>query len=344
MGYFLVKLWISTGLFCYYQKIKVVGVERIPLEKPVLFLSNHQNALLDVFLIATLGKRRLWFITRSDVFQGDLLKGLFQFLQMLPIYRMRDGKENLHKNNAIFEKCSHLLKNNEAILLFPEANHSLKRRVRPLSKGFTRIIAEALQKTPDLDLKLVPVGQNYKYPTQVGDSAAVYFGEPISVQAYWGKPDFVSEIKQEVHTRLKQLTTHIPEAGYEHIIQQISNPSIYLNPAEANEMIVNRDFSNTKNQTIKGDGKFGKTVSYLWNFPMIFLWRTLVKPKIPEVEFQATFRFGFILIMYPVVYLFGMLVLANLYGIKTAYLSIFGHAAFNILLIKMGVTSSDQRK
>ena len=101
-AYILIKYWIKAGLFCYYQKIKVVGSENIPKKGPVLFLSNHQNALMDVLLFATQCERKSWFIARSDIFKGSVLNSLFGFLQMLPIYRLRDGKGQFAQKSSYF--------------------------------------------------------------------------------------------------------------------------------------------------------------------------------------------------------------------------------------------------
>ena len=50
-----VKSYIRLGLFFYYKKIKVVGKENIPKDSAVLFVSNHQNALIDPLIIGTIG-------------------------------------------------------------------------------------------------------------------------------------------------------------------------------------------------------------------------------------------------------------------------------------------------
>ena len=59
---------------------------------------------------------------------------------MLPVYRIRDGWGNLNKNTAIFSKSALLLSEDEAVVVFPEGNHNLRRTVSPLSKGFTRVV------------------------------------------------------------------------------------------------------------------------------------------------------------------------------------------------------------
>ncbi len=345
LAYSLLGLWVKATLFCYYKNITAVGRVNIPLDKPVLFLSNHQNALMDVLLIATRCGRKPWFLARSDVFANAFLRHLFNFLQMLPIYRLRDGRHQLSKNNRIFDACGALLGDGEAIVLFPEANHSLRRRVRPLSKGFTRIISIALAKYPGLDIQLVPVGQNYAYPMQVGDSAALHFGNPISVQDYAGVEDFPRVIKEEVFQRISQLTAHIPELEYETVVNRFAqNETLFLHPTWVNDAIAKGVYPNVSNGWKQKIGELLKSLLVLWNFPMVLVWRLLLKPRVPEEEFTATFRFGFVLLMFPIFYLLGGIALWGLYKLETACIAVAGHAVFNIVLVKLGITSSSQRR
>ena len=336
LGYQVLKLWVKLGLYCYYKKINVTGIGQIPKDKPVLLLSNHQNALMDVLLVATHLERKPWFITRSDVFKSGLLKSLFEYLQMLPIYRIRDGKSHLHKNNAIFEKCGTLLTHKELILIFPEGNHSLKRTVRPLSKGFTRLISEAYQQNPDLDLMLVPVGQNYANPQRVGDSALVKVGKPIAVGNYVDTKVYVTELKQKVFDQLCELTTHIPEANYDSVVSEIgANGNHFLNPELINSAIANKDLATIKLNNTKNKRTLNRILFVLWNFPWILLWRTLIKPKVPEPEFEATFRFGFALLAYPILYSIILIVLLNQNEFLFGILIVLTHAIVNLILVKL---------
>ncbi|NKI32971.1 1-acyl-sn-glycerol-3-phosphate acyltransferase [Croceivirga thetidis] len=345
LGYLFFKAWVSLGLFFYYKKVRVVGVENIPKNRPVLFLSNHQNALLDIFLIATKCRRKPWYLTRADVFKSILFRPLFSFLQMLPIYRIRDGRSSLNKNKEIFAKCAQLLINDEAILLFPEANHSLKRKVRPLSKGFTRILEDALEKDPRLDIQIVTVGQNYQSPTEAGDSSALYFGKAIAVNDHWDKPNKIESLRQAVSKSLQQLTTHIKEEDYERTLSLLEqNSTNFLFPKEINKALIKSDFTGLPRFQTNPISRSFKIIFYITNFPMVFVWRTILKPKVPEPEFMATFRFGFVLLGYPFFYLLILFVLPFFATEKTALTIVVGHAVLNLLLVKIGLTSSHQRK
>ncbi len=335
LGYYFFKGWISAALFCYYKKIKVVGLENVPRDKPVLFLSNHQNALLDALLIATRCSRKPWFLTRADVFKNPWLKSIFQFLQMIPVYRMRDGKATLANNKAVFDQCGELLCGGGAILIFPEANHNLKRRVRPLSKGFTRIVENALEKNPGLDLLLVPIGQNYQTPEATGDSAALFFGKPIAVQDFVGKENRVIELKQAVFKAMTGLTTHIEEDTYEEIINMLETGGVdFLDPEQIHKNLAHINVVRPANRSKNYMAAPLKCFFTMLNFPTVFLWRVFLRPRVPEPEFMGTFRFVFVLLGYPVFYALGFLLLQYYHGTLTASLAIVGHAVLNILWIK----------
>ena len=346
LGYYFFKCWISLGLFFYFKRIRIVGLDNVPKNKPVLFLSNHQNALLDVLLIATRGGLRPWYLTRSDVFKNKFFSPLFYFLQMLPIYRIRDGKDTLSKNQVIFNRCGALLNANEMLLIFPEANQNLKRRVRPLSKGFTRILFKALEADPDLDIQLVPVGQNYMQADGFPDSTALHFGRAIAIQDLLleDKNKSVVNIKSTVAEHLKQLTTHIEdETAYDKIEKELKDSNVdFLDPVEANNLIKKPNKKHNKKN--KHNNNFIKWCFMIINLPIVFIWRSFIKPKVPELEFMGTFRFAFSMLVYPIFYGLLTLILTYTYNIKTACLLILVHAVLNLVMVKIGFTSSSQRK
>jgi len=334
--YQIIKVVFKVALHLYYGKIVVKGLENVPKDKPVLFLPNHQNALIDPLLIVIDCNRKPYFLTRSDVFTTNFYKSIFAFFQMIPIYRIRDGRDALKNNQAVFDSCAALLSNNEAILMFPEANHNQKRRVRPLSKGFTRILFHTLNQNSELDIQIVPVGLNYKNLTAFPDKAAIYFGKPISVKSKYDPLDIrdsVSLIKDLVSQQLKKLTTHIEdEAEYDRIEKQLDALGVdYLNPSEVNKTIARLKSDSVEN--VKASSSLLRWVLqpifWLLNFPVLILWTVFVKPKIWEPEFSATLRFGFSILIYPIYYSILFTILMLLSTPLVATLSFSGLILFN---------------
>jgi len=341
--YFITQKIACFGLYCYYREVQLHGMEKVPRNKPVMFLANHQNALLDPLVIASFTPFRSFFLTRSDVFTNRLFKQIFSFLRMLPIYRWRDGRDTLGKNEAIFKQCTRLLQNGEAILLFPEANHNIMRRVRPLSKGFTRILFAAFEEDPEIDIQLIPVGINYEKAEAFPDRVAFYFGDPISSRSLYNKDDLmgsVSAIKNSVSEALKVQTTHIDDINaYDQLQHFLDEVDIdYLKPGVVNEAVHNfQKGTELSRKTHKRKKHRGWSFLFeLLNWPMLLLWRKLFKPRITEIEFVSTFRFAFAFLVQPLFYLALWWLCTVLIDPLAATAIVLGHFLFNLAYVKFG--------
>ncbi len=317
--YYFVKFWIKTGLFFYYGKITFSGLENVADARSTLFLPNHQSALMDALLLAVASNRKPYFLTRSDIFNNRFVTPVLHFFRMIPIYRIRDGRQNLIHNEAIFARCAQLLGKGESILMFPEANHSLKRRIRPLTKGFTRILRRTIEQQPDLDLRVVPVGMNYRNANCFPNRVHIKIGKNIPLNAWYDAKDPESsphKIMNAVSEKLKTLTTDIPSIeSYEVILRQLDELGVdYLNPEAVNRVIQNlRSNIKIKKAPQKTNffSDFLKVLFWIVNFPVLVGWRAFIKPKVPEAEFLETFRFAYALLVYPLYYLSLFLVLSS---------------------------------
>ncbi|MBP1839779.1 1-acyl-sn-glycerol-3-phosphate acyltransferase [Formosa algae] len=335
-----VKAYISLGLFFYYKKIHVKGQEFVPKTQPVLILSNHQNGLLDPLLIATESNRFCYYLTRAAVFQKPLISRLLKGLNMLPVYRARDGWQNITNNNAIFEICKGLLKQKEALVIFPEGSHNLSRKVRPLSKGFTRIILDTLETYPDLDLQLLPVGVNYKNPKGFADSMFLNIGKPISAKQYTTlkKVDAVAALKKDVQEQIQLLTTHI-EDDYEVVVKNLEQERAdFLKPDVINHYLVKGE----KRSGFKRSKSFLKPLKIIFNtllklvlLPVYALWKLLFQPKIEEKEFTGTFRFALGLTLVPLWLLIIFLVVGFNLGWTIAVMQFAFIAVLALLSVKL---------
>ncbi|MDO6622292.1 lysophospholipid acyltransferase family protein [Oceanihabitans sp. 1_MG-2023] len=330
------KTYLSIGLFCYYKQFKVHNVERVPKNKPVLFLANHQNALIDPLLIATKSGRFCYFLTRASVFNKPLISKFLRSLQLLPVYRIRDGWSSITNNNSIFSTCTEVLNQNKAVVIFPEGNHHINRSVRPLSKGFTRIVFETLEKYPETDLQIIPVGINYNKADDFVDSTSVFFGKPIAAKKYLStnKNKAINTLKEDVYQAICKLTTHIPSENYAETIAKLEEvPVNFLNPEAVNNCISSNFETCQKHEKSKTNYlKIVLKYVLLANFlPPFLVWKYYAKPKIKEIEFVATFRFALYITLFPLWFfilvsivsvLFGWQVTA-LYGIVISALALF---------------------
>lgn len=262
---------------------------------------------------------------------------------MIPIYRIRDGWTELAKNQAIFEKCIHILNSQKALLIFPEGSHSIIRKVRPLSKGFTRIVFGAFEKHPNLKIQIVPVGLNYDFTTEYPSSASVIYGKPILANDFWNPKDVntsIKEIKSEVHEGMKVLTTHIEENGeaYEGILSKLNALNVdYLNPKETKNTIKNIENQEIKSSRIKT--KPSKTIFYylmlLNSFIPWLIWKKMQK-GINEIEFTSSIRYGIGITLFPIFYLIQASIICSFFGKKIGLLYFVSSIVLGLLSSKIG--------
>lgn len=98
---------------------------------------------------------------------------------------MRDGKENLLKNDETFKDSVKVLENNFALGLFPEAAHSGKRQMLVHKKAVPRIVFMAKEKSnQNLDIQIIPTGIYYSHYWKFNRDLIVNFGNPISGNEY----------------------------------------------------------------------------------------------------------------------------------------------------------------
>lgn len=324
------RLYLKLGLFFYFKRFKVVGIENIPKKQSVLVLGNHQSALIDPLLLAVTFKQYAYYLTRAGVFQKKLVKAFLGSVNMLPVYRVRDGWSKITNNNPIFEKCITLLKQKKTIVIFPEGSHNLKRTVRPLSKGFTRIVLNAIEENKDTEVLLLPVGFNYENAVDFPDSVSVYFGKAIPAKDLLSETvhESVNNIKTRVFDELTQLTTHIAPGVYQETTGHLEQLNVdFLDPIKVNACI-DGDFQNCPVSRRKNFIEYLlKPLVYLNLCAPILFWRLVVEPKIKEPEFVATFRFAVAIVLVPLWLFFIAFILSIFLGNTVA----MGYMSFSIL-------------
>ncbi len=219
-GYEALRYYVRYAFWLTHRDIIVRDRENIPKGKPIIFAANHQNALMDpLALVCTNPLQTLW-LARADIFRSKAARPFLKFLKMIPIYRIRDGKDNLSNNEEIFNQVSHVLEENGSVALFPEAAHSGKRQMLPHKKAIPRIALESEEKNNfSLGLKIVPVGIYYDHYSKFNRSLIVNYGEPIEVDAYKDRyhenpQNAMLQLRDEIHDKLEPLTMQINSSQF----------------------------------------------------------------------------------------------------------------------------------
>lgn len=339
LWYNIIKVYVKIGLFFTLKKISVYGSENIPKKGPILFVANHQNALIDAILIPTTNNRNIHFLTRASAFKNKLADKILRTLNLIPVYRLRDGKNSIEKNIAIFEQCFDLLKDEKAIQIFVEGEHHQLRRVIHLKKGFARIILGTLQKYPNLNIQIVPVGINYDKHLEFPCSSSIYYGKPILANQFFDlqNPDYkFKAIINEVRNALKKLTLHIEDVkNHDEILLKLKAANVdFLNALKANKSLENID--------ALPKIKVKKTINWLApiyfmaklnSFFPLLIWKYL-KPKINDIIFTNTYRFALITTVFPLFYILQASVIYTFLNIKYVLLYLLISILLGIITTK----------
>jgi 1-acyl-sn-glycerol-3-phosphate acyltransferase len=178
-------LYVKTLHTLFYKNIVVEGKENIPKDCPLIFAPNHQNALMDPLAILFTFNRQIVFLARADIFKNKIFAKALYFLKILPVFRIRDGKENLANNDLTFDIAVKVLESKQYIGIFPEARHNNKRQLLNFKKGIPRLAFMAEEKNNfNLNLKIIPVGIYYSQYNRMRSIIHIRYGKPISVSDF----------------------------------------------------------------------------------------------------------------------------------------------------------------
>ncbi|MDP2335884.1 MAG: 1-acyl-sn-glycerol-3-phosphate acyltransferase [Bacteroidota bacterium] len=228
-GYEIIRSYVRFAFRLTHKRVVVTGRHLIPKGKPIIFAANHQNALMDPLAIACTNPYQTVWLARADLFKSKTVGSFLKYLKLLPIYRIRDGKENLSNNEQIFEQVTHILEKKETIALFPEAAHSGKRQMLPHKKAIPRIALEAEEKNGfNLYLQIVPVGIFYTHYWDFNRSIIVQYGEPIGIDHYQTEyaenpQKAMISLRDKIYSRISSLTIDIKSNKYYQEYENISH-------------------------------------------------------------------------------------------------------------------------
>ena len=210
-----------------YFRTKSFNYDKVPKDDIIIFALNHQNALMDALALLATAKKQPVFLARADIFKKKTANKILTFLKILPIYRIRDGKESLRNNDVIFQKTIDVLKNKNGLVILPEGTHGGLRKLKNLKKGIFRIALEAEESNDfKLNIKIIPVGLDYSSYANFRSKLLVYYGNPISVSDYYeeykaNKPRALNQLREKLSDEMKKYMVHIESDEYYDMIDCI---------------------------------------------------------------------------------------------------------------------------
>lgn len=212
MLYSLLKIPAQLAIRIYCRQISINHPVYLKSQGPLLLACNHPNSFLDAVILATLFKQPVYSLARGDAFTKKWAAFLLKQLNMLPVYREREGVLHLHKNYHTFDACTEIFQKDGIVLIFSEALCENEWHLRPLKKGTARLAIAAWQQ--DIPLKILPVGINYSSFTLFGKNIHLRFGSLIEKgqMSATDNGKLLNETTDAIQQQLQQLVYEIAPA------------------------------------------------------------------------------------------------------------------------------------
>lgn len=205
---------VLFGVRCHYRRFMVRGKENIPWGKPFIIAPCHQNALMDALVILQAMGRKTVFLARADIFQNPVARFFLTWLRISPVYRIRDGRESLSRNEDIFNTSRQVIEQRVPLCLMAEGTHNDRHQLLPLVKGMFRIAGATQSELGDQPLYILPVGLDYDHYECLYHSVCVNIGKPIDVRQFMdefetNEPVALNQMRRVLTTSLKAQMHHV---------------------------------------------------------------------------------------------------------------------------------------
>ncbi|MDA3952276.1 MAG: 1-acyl-sn-glycerol-3-phosphate acyltransferase [Bacteroidales bacterium] len=226
IAYTILKPYVE-GVTKLFFRTTSYNYKNVPTDEILIYAINHQNALMDALAVLATSNTQPVFLARADIFKKKTVAKILTFLKILPIYRIRDGKESLRNNNAVFQKTVDVLKNKNGLVILPEGTHGGLRTLKTLKKGISRIAFEAEESNDfKLNIKIIPVGLDWSNYQNFRSKLFVYYGEAINVSEYYEEyknnpPRAMNMLRERLAVELKKYMIHIENDEYYDMVNHI---------------------------------------------------------------------------------------------------------------------------
>jgi glycerol-3-phosphate O-acyltransferase / dihydroxyacetone phosphate acyltransferase len=200
--------WLGEALVRLYYPSRIIdGGERIPAGKPLVFVLNHPNGLLDPIVLRVALGRPSRFLAKSTLFGNPFGRLAMNAFGSIPVYRAHESGargQDASRNDESFARCRAELAAGGVLALFPEGVSHSDPEMRPLKTGAARIALSAeAEHDGRLGVTVVPVGLSYDHKTTFRSLVLLVVGEPIDVAS------ILPAYRQEERAAVTSLTDQI---------------------------------------------------------------------------------------------------------------------------------------
>lgn len=218
---------VRFALWVFFRRLELRGRDQVPRGRPLIFVANHPNVLLDVLLLAALVPGKFpRFLGKSTLFENAFYAFCLRRLGAIPVVRSQDAGSPLARNQDMLLAACQTLKEGRTLALFPEGLSRAGLQVRPFKPGAARI-ALRVEDEGQAGVCIVPVGLTYSDSGLFRSEVSIHFGAPLEVrpflEAYRANHSAgAQELTAQCYQRLLALTFHLEDPDLEVAIRDLA--------------------------------------------------------------------------------------------------------------------------
>ena len=139
------RIWARLVLLGGFIRLRVQGAERVPRDRPVVFMSNHESWLDIPALLAAIPVQ-VRFLAKKSLFSWPVFGWAIASMGFIPVDR-----ENRRTAIKSFEEAAARIRTGRSVLIFPEETRTVDGNLLPFQRGGFLIALKA-------GIAIVPVG------------------------------------------------------------------------------------------------------------------------------------------------------------------------------------------
>ncbi len=268
MIYSFLKIFGRFALKIFCGETTVYNKRALNTKGPLLVTANHPNSFLDAIIIGAQFNYPVHFLARGDAFKKPWHNTLLKMLNMIPIYRLSEGKENLHLNEKTFQRSQEILAQGGIVLIFIEGLCVHEYKLRPFKKGAARIAMNCF--SAYIPLKILPLGINYSSFTKMGVEVDIHAGKLVMPEEIFNKKDTAGNL-----------------LSFNNAVRNILEPLVWAAPRQHRHQV---------NYVLVPFAFAGRMINALYYYPF----KNFVSAKTKNSVFYHSVLFGILFLTYPV--------------------------------------------
>ena len=169
----VVQAWARKQLAIANVKVRTVGVEKIPQDRPVVFVSNHQS-WIDIISLVHVTPGNMRFVSKKELAKVPVLGRAMRASGTVFIDR-----QNRQRAFSAYEEAAATIRSGISAVVFVEGTRSRTGELQPFKKGpFVLAIAAQVEVVPVYcagTFGILPKGTIFIRPRPV----TLFYGDPI---------------------------------------------------------------------------------------------------------------------------------------------------------------------